>query len=250
MDEYINVTPENVVREHLCCAIADKKHQAGVAAKKVWLQQRYGEGHVFRKLNANGKIFIEYQPLESAWVPVDGDGYLYIHCLWVSGMYKEKGHGRALLAYCLQDAREQGKKGVCVLASAKKMPFLSDKRFFQLHGFKVADKIGDYELLAITFDEAAAQPKFRDNARQMRLPSQTLTIYYDDQCPYIHNCLSEIEAYCRQHDIPLELIVVDTLEKAKAVPCVFNNWAVFYKGQFRTLHLLNQGYLIKMLAEV
>ena len=31
---------------------------------------------------------------------------------------------------------------------------------------------------------------------------------------------------------------VDTLEKAKAVPCVFNNWAVFYKGSFQTVNLL------------
>ena len=37
------------------------------------------------------------------------------------------------------------------------------------------------------------------------------------------------------------------LEKAKAMPCVFNNWAVFYDGKFETVHLLNEGYLKKML---
>ncbi|MDD3140576.1 MAG: YoaP domain-containing protein [Lachnospiraceae bacterium] len=40
---------------------------------------------------------------------------------------------------------------------------------------------------------------------------------------------------------------VDTLEKAKAMPRVFNNWAVFYDGKFETVHLLNMGYLSKML---
>ena len=30
----------------------------------------------------------------------------------------------------------------------------------------------------------------------------------------------------------------EALEKAKNVPCVFNNWAVFYKGRFQTVNLL------------
>ena len=30
---------------------------------------------------------------------------------------------------------------------------------------------------------------------------------------------------------------VDTLQKAKELPCVFNNWAVFYKGKFETVNL-------------
>jgi hypothetical protein len=42
-------------------------------------------------------------------------------------------------------------------------------------------------------------------------------------------------------------MAVDTLEKAKSVPCVFNNWAVFYGGKFETVHLLNEGYLKKLL---
>ena len=41
------------------------------------------------------------------------------------------------------------------------------------------------------------------------------------------------------------LIAVDTLEKAKNVPCVFNNWAVFYNGQYETNHLLNENLLKK-----
>ena len=30
MSEFINITNENLSTEHLCCAIGDKKHQAGV----------------------------------------------------------------------------------------------------------------------------------------------------------------------------------------------------------------------------
>ena len=64
---FITLTPENVMSEHLCCAIADKKHQTGVNDKRNWLAERIKEGHVFRKLDAQGKVFIEYAPLEKAW---------------------------------------------------------------------------------------------------------------------------------------------------------------------------------------
>jgi hypothetical protein len=69
------------------------------------------------------------------------------------------------------------------------------------------------------------------------------------QCPYIPNCLEQIESYCKANNMKLDLAAVDSLEKAKAVPCVFNNWAVFYGGKFETVHLLNEGYLKKLLEK-
>ena len=32
--EFITLTNENLEQEHICCAIGDKKHQAGVESKK------------------------------------------------------------------------------------------------------------------------------------------------------------------------------------------------------------------------
>jgi ribosomal protein S18 acetylase RimI-like enzyme len=120
--EFINLTPDNINAEHLCCAIADKKHQIGVEEKRAWISQRIPEGHVFRKLNAKGKVFIEYAPLEKAWAPVVGENYFYIYCLWVSGSFKEKGYGKQLLEYCIDDARSKEKSGVCIISSKKKDP--------------------------------------------------------------------------------------------------------------------------------
>ena len=37
MNEYINLTSENIDDEHICCAIGDKKHQQGVNSKKEWI---------------------------------------------------------------------------------------------------------------------------------------------------------------------------------------------------------------------
>ena len=49
-----------------------QKAPSGVEAKRTWLRERLKEGHVFRKLDAKGVAFIEYAPLETAWVPVRG----------------------------------------------------------------------------------------------------------------------------------------------------------------------------------
>jgi N-acetylglutamate synthase-like GNAT family acetyltransferase len=244
--DYLSLTADNIGAEHLCCAIADKKHQKGVEAKREWLKERISEGHVFRKLNVNGKVFIEYAPLERAWVPVNGENYVYIYCLWVSGSFKGKGYGTELLEYCIADARRQGKSGVCAITAKKKKPFISDRTFLERFGFRAADTIGDeYILSSLSFD--GTLPGFSQNAKKQSISGSDLTIYYGVQCPYIPDCIEQISRYCASEGIPLALVPVDTLEKAKAVPCVFNNWAVFYGGRFETVHLLNEGFLKKML---
>lgn len=244
-EKFINITMENLETEHLCCAISDKKHQCGVQSKKEWLKERLPEGHVFRKLDEKGKVFIEYAPVETAWAPVQGHDFLYIYCLWVSGSFKGKGYGKSLLEYCIDDAKSQGKSGVCVLSSKKKKPFLTDKKFVSIHGFEVVDSVDEYELLALSFDDT--KPHFSDSVKQMGIESKELTIYYGLQCPFISNCVSQVKTACEKDGIPLNLIAVDSLEKAKNVPSIFNNWAVFLDGKFQTVQMLNENALRKLL---
>lgn len=123
MNKYITLTLENIDQEHLCCAIADKKHQKGVELKKQWIKSKLNDGHVFRKLDARGKTFIEYEPLETAWVPIVGKNYMYIYCLWVAGKFKNRGIGKELLEYAIKDAYQKGKNGICTLTSKKKKCF-------------------------------------------------------------------------------------------------------------------------------
>ena len=101
MNEYINLTLENIDHEHICCAIGDQKHKQGVDCKKEWIKNKLKDGHVFRKLNARGKIFIEYEPIETAWTPIVGKNYEYIYCLWVAGSFKGKGIAKELLEYAI-----------------------------------------------------------------------------------------------------------------------------------------------------
>lgn len=246
--DFINVTAENLADEHLCCIIRSKKPHPGVEAKRRWLSERLKEGHVFRKLNAKATVFIEYAPLETAWVPIIGDNYYYLYCLWVTGGYKGKGYGRALMEYCLAEAREKGKSGICMLGSKKQKSWLSDQAFAKKFGFEAVDTTEDgYELLALSLD--GTRPKFAEQVKKREIESKALTVYYDMQCPYISQKIEKIKEYCEANEVPASLIEVDTLQKAKELPCVFNNWGVFYKGKFETVNLLDPAYLERILKK-
>jgi len=246
MNEYINLNLDNIDDEHICCAIGDPKHQNGVDKKKEWIKEKFKDGHVFRKLNARGKIFIEYEPIETAWVPVNGNNYEYIYCLWVAGSFKGKGIGKELLEYCINDSKEKGKSGVCTLVSTKKKPFIGDKKFFEHFGFKVIDSINEYELMVLKFNDDET-PKFNSKAREMTITNEEFTIYYSNECPYVEHEVKELNEYAKNNNISINFIKVDSLDKAKNAPCVFNNWANFYKGKFISNTILNANALEKIL---
>ena len=246
MNEYINLSIDNIDNEHICCAIGDPKHHNGVDKKKEWIKSKLKDGHVFRKLNARGKTFIEYEPVETAWVPITGKNYMYIYCLWVAGSFKGKGIGKELLEYAINDAKNKNMNGICTLVSLKKKPFIGDKKFFEHYGFKAVDTINDYELLALQFKESDT-PKFTDSARKMKIDSDDFTIYYSNECPYVEYEVNELSNYAKENNIKLNFVKIDTLEKAKNVPCVFNNWSNFYKGKFVSNTILNANALKKLL---
>ncbi len=246
--DFVNLTTENLANEHLCCIIRSKKPHQGIDEKRQWLSDRLNEGHVFRKLNEKATVFIEYAPLETAWVPITGGNYYYIYCLWVSGSYKGKGYGKSLMEYCLEDAREKGKSGICMLGAKKQKHWLSDQSFVKKFGFEVVDTTDNgYELFALSFD--GTTPKFTQNVKKQEIGCKDLTIYYDMQCPYIYQNIGKIKQYCEMNDVPVSLIQVDMLEKAKELPCVFNNYSVFYKGKFETVNLLDIGGLERILKK-
>lgn len=247
MSEFKNLTQENLQEEHICCAIGDKKHQEGVNKKKEWLAERIKEGHVFRKLNERGKVFIEYAPLEKAWCPIDGENYLYIYCLWVAGSFKGKGYGRELLEYVIEQAKRENKNGICVLSAKKKKPYLSEKKFFEKYGFKVVDTLEDYELLSLDFGEE--KPKFRENVKNQTVENKEFTILYSPQCPFVEHCIEEVQKVAKEIEVPIHIEKIDTLEKAKNAPCIFNNWANFKEGKYVSNLLLNGNSFKKIIEK-
>lgn len=136
--------------------------------------------------------------------------------------------------------------GICTISSKKKKPFLSEKPFFLKYGFEVVDTVGDFELLSLNFNKE--KPQFNDNVKKMEIDSKDFTIYYSSQCPYTANSISELGDYCKENNIPINLVKIDSLEKAKQVPCIFNNWANFKDGKFISNTLLNTNSFLKLIS--
>lgn len=244
----VSVTAENLEQEHICCAISEKKGETCVASKKAWMKERFADGLVFKKLDVRGKVFIEYIPAEAAWYPIDAEGYLHIDCFWVSGQYKGKGHANELLAECIEDAKRQGKHGVCVLSSKKKMPFLSDPKFLRHKGFMLADTADpSFELLYLPFEDNASVPRFRKAAQSASIPDDGLVLYYTDQCPFAGKFAQLAANMAEERGQHVELRKIESLDQAKDAPAPCTSYSLFADGAFVTNEIMSEKKLAAFL---
>ena len=160
---FINLTPENLDGEHLCCIIRSKKRIRRGSETAVAGGPLEGGPH-FPQAERKGYGIHRIRPLETAWTPVLGDSYYYIYCLWVCGESKGKGYGRALMEYCLADARAK-ESPACMLGAEKQKAWLSDQAFAKKFGFQTVDTAPNgYELLALSFD--GTKPRFAPHAKK------------------------------------------------------------------------------------
>ena len=100
--------------------------------------------------------------------------------------------------------------------------------------------------MALPFKKSAT-PTFNDNAKTMKIKSKDFTIYYSNECPYVEYEVKELTDYAKKKKVKIDFIKIDSLKKAKDAPCVFNNWANFYKGEFISNTILNANALEKLL---
>lgn len=236
----IKLTHENLEKEHICCAISNNKDPQ-VSSKKAWLADRLDEGLVFLKSTERGKCFIEYIPAEFAWVPIEADGYMHINCFWVSGSLKGHGYSNDLLAACIQDAKEKGKKGITVISSVKKLPFLSDPKYLTYKGFRIADTAEPhFTLMYLNFEENGTVPKFKAQAKQPHISEEGFVLYYTAGCPYTVKYVPLIEACANQMGIAFKSVLLDSREKAQAAPMAWTNYALFYNGSYVTNEILSE----------
>lgn len=244
--DIISVNDHNIDTEHICCAIADKKGED--AGKKAWLKERFLDGLVFKKLNARGKVFIEYIPAEQAWCPLVAKDYMFINCFWVSGKFKGQGYGNLLLEECIADAKAQGKIGIAALSAKTKMPFLSDPAYFKHKGFQPCDTAHPYyELLALPFSPQAKLPVFKDCCRQGIIEDKGIVLYYSNQCPHTQKYVGIIADIAHSRGVVLTLVQYQTKEQAQNAPAPFTTYSLFFEGKFVTNEILSEKKFIKFL---
>lgn len=238
--EYITLTKENLVKEHICCAFSDKKCKESYELKKEWLRKELDNGYVFRRLDERAKVFIEYGPAERAWIPVDAPGYLMINCFWVSGQYKGKGHGKALLQSALDDARAQGKAGLVTVVGTSKLPFMSDTKWLLRQGFEVVEKLPyGFSLLALKIDKEAPDPSFKACVQSGECEEKEgLVVYYTNRCPFTEYYVTgSLFCVAQSKGISLKIVKLETMEQAQAAPSPATIFSLFFNGKFVTTDL-------------
>ena len=246
--EYIRVTKDNLESEHICCAISNN-NDVQVSSKKAWLAQRFEEGLVFLKSVERGKCFIEYIPAENAWVPIDAAGYMYIDCLWVSGSFKGHGYSNELLGECARDSGSRGMKGLCILSSAKKKPFLADPKYLKHKGFTVCDEADSgIQLWYLPFSPDAERPKFRQCARHPRVDETGYVLYYTSQCPFNAKYVPVLERTARERGVKFKAVHLQTKADAQNAPTPVTTYALFFDGRYLTNEQMNEARFLKLLA--
>jgi hypothetical protein len=247
--DIIAVTKDNLEQEHICCAISNNK-DCQVAAKKSWLAERFDDGLVFKKCDVRGKCFIEYMPAEKAWLPIEAEGYMHINCFWVSGQFKGQGYSNLLLDECLKDSKAKGKKGLSVLSSKKKMPYLSDPQYLKYKGFIVADTAEPfYELLYLPFEAGALKPCFKPSVKSPKTDEQGFVLYYAYQCPFTAKYVPLIEDIAKAKAVPFKAIRFETAEEAQNAPAPSTSYCLFHNGKFVTNEILSEGKFEKIINE-
>ncbi len=245
--DIISVNLSNIDHEHVCCAIADKKDETCLASRKTWMKNEFGDGLTFLKLNVKGKVFIEYIPAENAWCPIEAPDYLFIKCFWVSGQYKGKGYATALLETCIKDAIAQGKHGLVILSSPKKMPFLSDPKYLKHKGFVVCDTaLPHFELLYLPLTDNATKPSFKACCKDGVIKEDGLVLYYSDQCPYAEKYSQIIAKAGEENGKSIKLIKYCYKEQAQGAPSPFTIYSLFHNGKFVTNEILTESKFLQL----
>ncbi len=247
--EYIRITKANLEREHICCAISNN-NDVQVASKKAWLSDRLEEGLVFLKSAERGKCFIEYIPAENAWNPLDAAGYMYIDCLWVSGAFKGHGYSNDLLDECIRDSKDKGKQGLCILASAKKKPFLADPKYLTHKGFTVCDEADNgIQLWYLPFTSDAQPPRFLECAKHPHVDEPGYVLYYTNQCPFNAKYVPIVERTAKEHGIPFRAIRLQSKADAQSAPTPITTYALFCDGAYLTNEQMNDTKFLKLCAQ-
>lgn len=235
----IDVTSENVAEVGVFC-IKDRKAE-GFHEKVKWFQHKLNEGLTIKiAQDADSKQlgFIEYIPSEFAWRPIDAKNYLFIQCITVySKKVRRAGLGSALIAACEQDAREQGKSGICTMSS--KGSWLAERALFDKFGFEEADKKGRFELMHMPFSAEANAPQFRDWEKQ-QAQYKGWNLVYANQCPWHPKSVRDLSAAAKENGIALQLKQLTTPAEAQAAPSGFGVFNLIKDGKLLADHYISK----------
>jgi N-acetylglutamate synthase-like GNAT family acetyltransferase len=244
--EIIDLTPENI-SDYGVCGYKDVRKHAELRKKIKWFNRYYPKGLRIKVLfskSAGYQGMLEYIPGKYAHRPVDADGYMFIHCIFVGFKkeFKGKGHASSLIDACIEEARQARMYGVAVVT--RKGSFMADKDIFMKKGFTVMDKAApDFELLALKFDQDATNPKFKPSlAKNQKKYAEGLTILRSAQCPYSEkNVTAIMETAKKKFGLTPVLVDLEDAAAAQNSPCAFGTFCIIYNSKVISHHPISNG---------
>lgn len=236
---YIILNKDNIASSHICCGFSDKKIKESYEAKKQWMTSSFDEGYVFQRLDERAKVFIEYRPVENAWVPVKAENFMMLGCLWVSGKYKKQGHAKALLNKAVEAAKEKKMLGCLAVVGKKKFHFMSDGKWLLKNGFEILDESpSGFLLLGLLFDDVKVNPSFSQSVKVGKsYEKEDFVVYYSNQCPFAeYHVLNSFVETAKEKKLSYKIIKLDE-KSSKLAPSPATIFSMFYKGEFLTTDL-------------
>lgn len=239
--QIIDLTPENIA-DYGVCGYKDIGKHKELRNKIAWFDEYYSKGLKIKVLfsgKGGYQGMLEYLPGKFAHRPVNADGYMFIHCIFVGfkNEFKGKGYASVLIDECINDAKIQKMLGVAVVT--RKGAFMAHNEIFLKKGFEIVDKAQpDFELLAIKFEKTSTSPSFKsdilDNLNDYK---NGLTIIRSAQCPYTEkNVNAIIESAEKKFKLKPKLIDLKDSESAQKTPCAFGTFCIIYNGEIISYH--------------
>ena len=243
--EIIDLNTDNI-SDYGVCGYKDLKKHVELRKKIEWFQEYYSKGlriKIVMSKKGGYQGMLEYIPGEYAHRPVEAEGYMFIHCIFLGFRKEFKGQGMAsqLLKECIQEAQDKEMWGVAVVT--RKGPFMVGNDIFLNKGFQIVDSVKpDFDLLVKKFDEKSPDPQFRkDMGESLKEYSEGLTILRSVQCPYTEKNVNAIMESAKDK-FKLETSLVDLKEASDVQnsPCAFGSFCLIYEDEILSYHPISK----------
>jgi hypothetical protein len=235
--EIINLTPENIA-DYGVCGYKDVEKHIELRRKIEWYKKYHPIGLRIKVLLSKlggYQGMIEYVPGKYAYRPVEAEGFMFIHCVFVGFKKEFKGRGYAslLIDECIKEAKDAKMNGVAVVT--RKGPFMVNKDIFLKKNFVIVDSATpDFNLLVLKFNINAVDPKFKEMSTEKY--SKGLTVIRSAQCPYSVKNVNAIMSTAKKLKINASLVEMERSEDAQMSPCAFGSFCIVYDGEVISHH--------------
>lgn len=230
---------ENLSECGIGCII-DRDHQ-GHGPKVEWLRERFAEGLrllLFRDEKGKPLAFLEYVPGEYAWRPVQAEGWLFVHCLWVySAGQKIGGLGSRLIRACVEEAQMTGNRGVAAMVSDG--AWMAGKQIFLNNGFVEIAQRDRFQLVIHRLKEGP-EPRFRDISANLA-KYRGLNIVYSAQCPMLPKSVNDLSELAAREGLKLKVTVLNNAHEAQNAPSYYGSFSLLWDCRLLSDHYVSKG---------